>query len=170
MNDMRKLMESVAPLFEGIGAEDIAQQMARDGITYSPEREKEIIGLIGEYLMKNGETRRGARYYINYDEDYVPEVLGALPREGEQVMEDDYDDDSPELAALEELEDIYDQLERLSGVANDIMATYFPTELQELSAYGALNFGTSSNPYDTTFRKALDKLGREFHGEARPRG
>jgi len=60
----------------------IGQQMARDGITYSVEREKELIGIIGDYLAKNGHSEKAIRYYLSYDEDFVPDTLSELPKEG----------------------------------------------------------------------------------------
>lgn len=59
----------------------IGQQMARDGIKYSRDKEKEIIGQIGEYMKKSGYSEKQIRYYLNYDEDFIPDVLGELPRD-----------------------------------------------------------------------------------------
>lgn len=67
---------------EGIEKLSIGQQMARDGITYSVEREKELIGIIGDYLAKNGHSEKAIRYYLSYDEDFVPDTLSELPKEG----------------------------------------------------------------------------------------
>ena len=58
----------------------IGQQMANDGITYSPEKEKEIIGLMVQYMKKDGMSPKSIRYYLNYDEDYIPDQLSYLPR------------------------------------------------------------------------------------------
>ena len=66
---------------EGIEKLSIGQQMARDGITYSVEREKELIGIIGDYLAKNGHSEKAIRYYLSYDEDFVPDQLSDLPKE-----------------------------------------------------------------------------------------
>jgi len=59
----------------------IGQQMARDGIKYSRDKEKEIIGQIGEYMKKSGYSEKQIRYYLNYDEDFISDVLGELPRD-----------------------------------------------------------------------------------------
>ena len=67
----------------------IGQQMARDGITYSPEREREIIGQIGDYLAKNGYSNKQIRYYLSYDEDFIPDTLSELPRQGVTEADDD---------------------------------------------------------------------------------
>jgi hypothetical protein len=67
----------------------IGQQMARDGITYSPEKEDELIGLMAQYMKKDGMSRKAIRYYLSYDEDFIPDQLSDLPKEGMA------DDDSP---------------------------------------------------------------------------
>jgi hypothetical protein len=79
---------------EETGRMSIGQQMARDGITYSRDRERELISQIADYMEKNGYTKRQISYYLSYDEDFIPDVLGELPREG--IMEDDYDGASVE--------------------------------------------------------------------------
>ena len=57
-----------------------------------------------------------------------------------------------------ELKMIMDQLYELSDQAKQIIKSEFPSEYSRLDAYGALDFGTSSNPYDVTFEKALEDL------------
>lgn len=68
---------------------DIGQQMANDGITYSPERENEIIGKMAEYMKRSGFSSKEIRYLMNYDEDYIADQLGYLPRE-QGVAEAEY--------------------------------------------------------------------------------
>jgi hypothetical protein len=63
--------------------EEIGQQMANDGITYSPEKEKEIIGLMAQYMKKAGMSPKQIRYLLNYNEDYISDQLSFLPRQGE---------------------------------------------------------------------------------------
>lgn len=60
--------------------------------------------------------------------------------------------------AAYELRDIMDQLYELSDRAKQIIRSEFPSEYSRLDAYGALDFGTSSNRYDVTFEKALEDL------------
>jgi len=62
----------------------IGQQMANDGITYSREKEGEIIDLMVQYMKKDGMSPKSIRYYLNYDEDYIPDQLSYLPRETKQ--------------------------------------------------------------------------------------
>jgi hypothetical protein len=65
----------------------IGQQMAKDGITYSPEKEKELIKIIGDYMEKNGYSPKQIRYYLSYDEDFIPDQLSELPRKNNEVEE-----------------------------------------------------------------------------------
>jgi len=65
---------------EGSENMSIGQQMARDGITYSPEKEKELIGLMAEYMKKNGMNSKEIRYYLSYDEDFISDQLSDLPK------------------------------------------------------------------------------------------
>ena len=84
--------ENYESMWEGSENMSIGQQMARDGITYSPEKEKELIGLMSQYMKKAGMSSKEIRYYLSYDEDFIPDQLSDLPKEGR----DDFDDpDNP---------------------------------------------------------------------------
>ena len=61
----------------------------------------------------------------------------------------------------EQLMDIMEQLRQLSAEAAGIMAEHFPRDYKEGEAYGAFNFGSSKNPYDTSFESILDSLDDE---------
>jgi hypothetical protein len=56
--------------------------MADDGITYSAEKENEIISKMVEYMKKSGMDSKQIRYLLNYDEDYIADQLSYLPKEG----------------------------------------------------------------------------------------
>lgn len=73
----------------------IGQQMANDGITYSREKEREIIDLMAQYMKKNGMSPKSIRYYLNYDEDYIPDQLSYLPREKAPEEGEDMDNAEP---------------------------------------------------------------------------
>jgi hypothetical protein len=60
----------------------IGQQMAQDGITYSPDKEDELIGLMSQYMKKAGMSSKQIRYLLNYDEDYISDQLSDLPKKG----------------------------------------------------------------------------------------
>lgn len=78
----REEMDDRKPFAEGSANMSIGQQMARDGITYSPEKEKELIDLMGKYMQKAGMSPKSIRYYLSYDEDFVSDQLEHLPRAG----------------------------------------------------------------------------------------
>lgn len=67
---------------EGSENLSIGQQMAKDGITYSPEKENELINLMSQYMKKAGMSSKAIRYYLSYDEDFIPDQLSELPRQG----------------------------------------------------------------------------------------
>jgi hypothetical protein len=69
-------------LAEGSDNQEIGQQMANDGVTYSPEKEKEIINLMSQYMQKAGMSSKQIRYLLSYDEDYISDQLSFLPRQG----------------------------------------------------------------------------------------
>ena len=103
---MRELagMQAQQDVEEGSGntVEMVAAALTEKGIKYSPEKEKEIIGMIGDELSDMGMDNKKIRYLISYDEDFVGEVLDNLAREEKQEAF--------------ELEDI----RRLSGIAQGI--------------------------------------------------
>ena len=60
--------------------------------------------------------------------------------------------------AVVELNYYMDKLQEISNEVSGIMQEYFPTEFAQGDAYGAFNFGSSRNQYDTTFEAILDDL------------
>ena len=67
--------------------------------------------------------------------------------------------------AADELQMIMDQLYELSDQAKMIFRNNFPGEYRRLDAYGALDFGTSSNRYDVTLEGTLENLDMEDDDE-----
>ena len=62
--------------------------------------------------------------------------------------------------ALDKLKDILEDLKYMSREANELLSSYFPSAHDRAEAYGALDFGTSSNKYDTTLESIIDGLER----------
>lgn len=62
--------------------------------------------------------------------------------------------------ALDKLKDILEDLKYFSKEANELLSSYFPSAHDRAEAYGALDFGTSSNKYDTTLESIIDGLER----------
>ena len=67
--------------------------------------------------------------------------------------------------AFDELQMIMEQLYELSDQAKMIFRNNFPREYSRLDAYGALDFGTSSNRYDVTLEGTLENLDMEDDDE-----
>ena len=61
--------------------------------------------------------------------------------------------------ALDKLRDMLEDLKYMSREANELLSSYFPTAHDRAEAYGALDFGTSSNKYDVTLESIIDGLG-----------
>jgi 16S rRNA U516 pseudouridylate synthase RsuA-like enzyme len=62
--------------------------------------------------------------------------------------------------ALDKLRDMLEDLKFMSREANELLSSYFPSAHTRAEAYGALDFGTSSNKYDTTLESIIDGLER----------
>ena len=62
--------------------------------------------------------------------------------------------------ALDKLKDMLEDLKYMSKEANELMSMYFPGAHNTAEAYGALDFGTSSNKYDTTLESLIDAIER----------
>lgn len=96
---------------------------------------------------------------------------GADPRAGSTIQGRGFDWEKKAMMkeskseAAYELQDIMDQLYELSDRAKQIIRSEFPSEYRRLDAYGALDFGTSSNSYDVTFEKAIENLDMEDEDE-----
>ena len=87
----------------------------------------------------------------DYEEKRGAAIEKSMTKEGNALNENKQE-------AAEELQMIMDQLYELSDQAKMIFRNNFPTEYTRLDAYGALDFGTSSNRYDVTFENILDDL------------
>jgi hypothetical protein len=93
--DEAKAKASQQDVAEGEGNVEIGQQMADDGITYSPDKEDELIGLMSQYMKKAGMSSRQIRYLLSYDEDYIPDQLSFLPKKGMAEGDNpEYDDEA----------------------------------------------------------------------------
>jgi hypothetical protein len=73
------------------------------------------------------------------------------------VNENDYAQQSKE-EGLEELRGLLESLEELTKEAHEIFRIFFPSYLKKAQAYGALDFGVSSNPHDTTLASIIDEI------------
>jgi hypothetical protein len=104
----------------------LGQQMARDGITYSRDNEREIIGQIAKYMKDRGDSSRTIRYYMN-DDDFIGDTLSDLKDASSQKpdykskMQDKFGGSADDLTkGLKIRDDITPELEdikRLSGIS-----------------------------------------------------
>jgi hypothetical protein len=86
----------------------LGQRMARDGITYSGDNEREMIGIIAKYMKDQGESLKTIRYYMN-DDDFVADALSDLRAASSQkpYTESAFRDDvSTELESIKRLSGI----------------------------------------------------------------
>ena len=66
--------------------------------------------------------------------------------------------------ALIELQNILDQAAGLGDEAREIIRQSFPNMLSKGDAYGAFEFGSSANRYDTTLSSIIDEI-EEYYDE-----
>ncbi len=150
MEDMRKLMETVAPLFESYPDKDRVYDRYND-----LSRHKDNPG-VKVHLDKaqecwNNHDGQGCLNALK-----AGEALVAMKSEdGNDMMEAEpmaVDSD------LERLQEIMDELENLGMEAKSLMVSIDPEKARTLDAYGAFNFGSSDNQYDNTFANAVGEL------------
>ena len=118
----------------------------------------------------SGEERRIAKRairsiakYRGVSEDEARNDLIRAANELGNLNETQITENKPE--AFDELQMIMEQLYELSDQAKMIFRNNFPGEYSRLDAYGALDFGTSSNRYDVTLEGALENLDMEEEDE-----
>ena len=100
-----------------------------------------------------------------YARQYHPEFMSMASKMVEPIDEKKSVVTENKQEAAEELQMIMDQLYELSDQAKMIFRNNFPTEYRRLDAYGALDFGTSSNRYDVTLEGTLENLDMEDDDE-----
>ena len=81
-------------------------------------------------------------------------------KEKKEVKEDEGMDRTD---ALDKLRDMLEDLKYMSREANDLLSSYFPDAHTQAEAYGALDFGTSTNKYDTTLERIIDGIERGIY-------
>jgi hypothetical protein len=68
-------------------AERIGRALAEKGVKFSSENEGKIISMIADEMEEQGASRKTVNYYLNYDEDFLGDVMGFLPREESRMGE-----------------------------------------------------------------------------------
>lgn len=149
MNDMRKLMEAVAPLFESHPFKDQLYDRYGDleGDYGNHPEVRKYLAQANE-LFKQGDLG-GAMEAVKQGERVAAGVSETIS--AGSIAEGNSD-------AEYELEEILEQLSELSERAKSIAQQYYPNLFQTYDAYGAFDFGMSSNSYDTTFAKFVGEV------------
>ena len=135
----------------------------------TPVFTKKYVGKGAYHILKNGKkfmtlfgSEGEANAYVNkrnkelkgegkYKSDAQRKAIYATKAEKGELKEDSR-------FAILELQDVLEELYNLSSQVKSTMKQHFPTEFRQGDAYGAFDFGTSTNPYDTTFEKILENL------------
>ena len=138
-------MEAVAPLFESHPFKDQLYDRYND-LAGDHSDNPEVKALLdkAEAAFKDGDLE-GAMQAV---------------KQGEQVAmkSEDVVTESNTTQAIQELHDILDQLEELGEQAHNIVRMIDRGEAERLDAYGAFQFGSSSNKYDTTLASFVEDL------------
>jgi hypothetical protein len=116
------------------------------------------------HRLVNGFVKKMADRYDYSLQDAVYAITGVLRSQNYDGLSESLVTEDKSEAAYE-LQEIMDQLYELSDQAKMIFRNNFPTEYRRLDAYGALDFGTSSNRYDVTLEGTLENLDMEDDDE-----
>ena len=122
-------------LQEGMSDEEFAKAQEADALEKHPEKDK--IKATQAMMAREKKLRD---YYMGKSDVYP---LKENMSQAEAVVELNY--------YMNDLQDI-------SAAVSRIMEEYFPTEFAQGDAYGAFDFGSSRNRFDTTFEGILDDL------------
>lgn len=141
---MRKLLDTVQPLFESYAAKDQIYDRYEDlsGHKDNPEVKKHLAK--ADQCWQDGDVQ-GCMDALKAGEALVAPVTEQISQE--QVIE-----------YIEDLKDIMYKLQELGDHATSIVSEIDPGEAQRLEAYGAFDFGSSSNQYDTTLASFIEDL------------
>lgn len=101
----------------------------------------------GFKIFSPADRKEAAKYF----EEYWTEELKAG-----NTMESKITENKDQ--ALRELRDIMNELEGLGDAAASIMQEHFPSQYSQGNAYGAFDFGTSSNKYNTTLESLINDI------------
>ena len=141
---MRKLLDTVQPLFESYAAKDQIYDRYEELSAHRDNPE------VKKHLDKANQCWKDGDVQGCMDALKAGEALVA-PKQESVVTENNVE-------AIEELHHIMDQLGELSAEARAAVEAIDPSEASRLDAYGAFDFGTSQNQYDTTLAAFIEDL------------
>lgn len=113
---------------------------------------------LGREIVKRlykGDFKAAKAKFLSEEEEDQSQSSSLIGRMGDRSLKENKQE------AADELQMIMDQLYELSDQAKMIFRNNFPGEYARLDAYGALDFGTSSNRYDVTLEGTLENLDME---------
>ena len=92
------------------------------------------------------------------DKEIIPDLIALMKKHGMVDEEKSLKENMSPGEAVVELNYLMGELQNISGEVKQIMQQTFPDEYRRGDAYGAFDFGTSGNRFDTTFEGILDDL------------
>ena len=142
--------EEKQPAIDKLALENVDK--VAGGIPYKREGNKFIISEPLDDATKERIIGRAKEHGHNA----APNQAGGVTIMAKENVNEELSDDQRD--ALEELENILNQAGDLGSQARDIIAQSFPNYLSQGDAYGAFNFGDSSNSYDTTLSSIVQSI------------
>jgi len=103
---------------------------------------------------KDSKTAEKVRTMLAKEKEDQSKSSSLIGRMGNRSLKEDMSSGE----AVVELNYYMDKLQEISDEVKQIMRQTFPDEYNRGVAYGAFDFGSSSNKYDTTFEAILDDL------------
>ena len=107
-------------------------------------------------MERDMEARKRSK--LSPDELKKLDAMRAFYRGETDVLPADLKENMSPSEAVVELNSYMNDLQDISAAVSRIMEEYFPTEFAQGDAYGAFDFGSSRNRFDTTFEGILDNL------------
>lgn len=166
MTEFRDLVEKLNILSENAPNTLSATERARDisPVLGEPEKDHPFNGkLVGEAKRDTHCSDKCCGADVKAEDcGCPPDCKGcncnAPASEINEAEESVNEHDSGNAGAMSDLQDIVDELDDLSRRAAQILGNHFPEAARRAEAYGALRFGSSSNPHDTTLRSIIDDI------------
>jgi hypothetical protein len=92
------------------------------------------------------------------DKEIIPDLIALMKKHGMVDEERSLKENMSPAEAVVELNYYMNDLQDISAAVSRIMQQTFPGEYRRGEAYGAFDFGSSRNQFDTTFESILDSL------------
>jgi hypothetical protein len=142
--------------------EDVGIDSSAKGSRYSKFIGDTFNKFDGDVYLNGKKINYDGNSQIEYIESHGFAIIPNDPSKDREVKEEkkEVKEVQDRTDALDKLRDILEDLKFMSREANELLSSYFPSAHTRAEAYGALDFGTSSNRYDTTLESIIDGLER----------